>query len=129
MKISYSKKYLRFNLFLGIMWLTMACISFLLDEPIRWSHYFWFIIAALYLGFYWFQKKYKYLSIENGTITENGPMGKTIRLNEINEKRYFAGDYTLKTTTSKLTIITQLIDQQDLLKLKSVLEKLPVDQN
>jgi len=129
MKISYSKKYMRFNLFMGLLWLIFASASLLLDETIRWSNYFYMVVSALYLAVYWFQKKYHYLTIANGEISENGIFKKTLKLDDIIAIRYFGGDYTLKTAIAQLTINTQIIDQQDVLTLKAELEKLSAQQN
>ena len=83
----------------------------------------------MYLGLYFYQKNYKYLTIENGIINVNGPFGKKLNLTEIKRIKKFAGDYILKTDKKELTINTQIIDPNSLAELNAELEKLNVEWN
>jgi hypothetical protein len=83
----------------------------------------------MYLGLYFYQRNYKYLTIENGIINLNGPFGKKINLTEIKRIKKFAGDYIIKTDKKELTINTQIIDPSSLAKLNAELEKLNVEWN
>jgi len=76
-----------------------------------------------------FQKNYKYLTIENGIINVNGPFGKKLILTEIKRIKKFAGDYILKTDEKELTINTQIIDPNSLAELNAELKKLNVEWN
>ena len=87
------------------------------------------VISLMYLGTYFYQKNYKYLTIENGIINVNGPFGKKLILTEIKRIKKFAGDYILKTDEKELTINTQIIDPNSLAELNAELEKLNVEWN
>lgn len=54
---------------------------------------------------------------------ENHYFGKKIDLKEVKQFRSFAGDYIFKTEKSKLTINTQLIEEESLKELNMELEK------
>ena len=86
-------------------------------------------MSLMYLGLYFYQKNYKYLSIENGTIAVEGPLGKKMNLNEVKQIKKFAGDYILKTDKKELTINTRIIEPNALSKLDAELEKLSLEWN
>lgn len=69
------------------------------------------------------------MSIENGILTVNGPLGKKLNLTEIKRVKKFAGDYILKSDKKDLTINTQIIDPNSLAELNAELEKLNVEWN
>ncbi len=80
-----------------------------------------------YFAIYFYQKKYKYLTIENGILTVNGPFGKNIKLTEIKQIKKFAGDYIVKTDKKELIINIQTIAPNSLTELSNELEKLNVE--
>lgn len=127
MKIDYKKRQLNFNLIFGILWLSYFLVKLLLDDKLHWIDYGWIIIALIYLGLYFYQKNYKYLSIENGIIIVNGPFGKKLNLSEIKHIKSFAGDYILKTDKKELTINTQMIEPNSLVELNIELKNLNVE--
>lgn len=129
MKIQYKKRQLNFNLIFGIIWLTYFLVKLIFDEEIHWIDYGWILISLAYFGVYFYQKKYKYVSIENGILTVNGPFGKKLNLNEIKRIKKFAGDYIIKTDNKELTINTQIIEPNSLAELNAELEKLNVEWN
>jgi len=129
MKIQYKKRQLNFNLIFGIIWLTYFLVKLIFDEEIHWIDYGWILISLAYFGIYFYQKKYKYVSIENGILTVNGPFGKKLNLNEIKRIKKFAGDYIIKTDNKELTINTQIIEPNSLAELNAELEKLNVEWN
>ncbi|GAA4520829.1 hypothetical protein [Sphingobacterium thermophilum] len=129
MKIQYKKRQLNFNLIFGIIWLTYFLVKLIFDEEIHWIDYGWILISLAYFGIYFYQKKYKYVSIENGILTVNGPFGKKLNLNEIKQIKKFAGDYIIKTDNKELTINTQIIEPNSLAELNAELEKLNVEWN
>ena len=129
MKIGYKKKHLNVNLIIGLFWLIWFFVRvFEKNEP-NWTDYGWIVIFLMYLGLYFYQKNYKYLTIENGIINVNGPFGKKLNLTEIKRIKKFAGDYILKTDKKELTINTQIIDPNSLAELNAELEKLNVEWN
>lgn len=129
MKIQYKKRQLNFNLIFGIIWLTYFLVKLIFDEEIHWIDYGCILISLAYFGIYFYQKKYKYVSIENGILTVNGPLGKKLNLNEIKRIKKFAGDYIIKTDNKELTINTQIIEPNSLAELNAELEKLNVEWN
>lgn len=127
MKIQYKKKHLNHSLFFGALWLIISLLGLFTKENTNWTDYAFLIISFLYLGTYFYGKRNKYLTIENGQIFVNKPFGKKINLTEIKEIKKFAGDYILKTDKTELTINTQIIDEKSLTELKSELEKLELN--
>lgn len=129
MKIAYKKRQLNLNLILGLVWLTWFFIGVLTKEEPGWIDYGWIVISLMYLGLYFYQRTYKYVSIENGIINVNGPLGKKLNLNEVKRIKKFAGDYILKTDKHELTINTKIIDPNSQTELNAELEKLNVEWN
>jgi len=123
MKISYKKKHLNINLILGLVWLVWFFVGVFVNEEPNWTDYGWLIISLSYLGLYFYQKHYTYLTIENGMININGPFGKKLNMNDLKQIKKFAGDYILKTDQKELTINTQIIDPNSLAQLDAELKK------
>ena len=129
MKIQYKKRQLNFNLIFGIIWFVYFFVKLYFDDKLHWIDYVWILMSLTYFGSYFYQKKYKYVSIENGILTVNGPFGKKLNLTEIKRIKKFAGDYIIKTNKKELTINTQIIEPNSLAKLNAELEKLNVEWN
>ena len=129
MRIKYKPKHLNINLIFGLFWLIWFFIGVFGKEEPNWTDYGWIVISLMYLGMYFYQKNYNYLTIENGFIKQNWPFGKKMNLNEIKRIRHFAGDYILKSENKELTINIQLIDEESLLELKTELKKLNAEWN
>jgi hypothetical protein len=129
MKIAYKKRHLNVNLILGLVWLVWFIVVIFGKEEPNWIDYGWIFISLLYLGMYVYLKNYKYLTIENGVIKQNGWFEKKINLNEIKRIKKFAGDYILKTDNKEMTINTQIIEPTSLSELNEELEKLDVEWN
>ena len=128
MKIQYKKRNLNFNLYFGIFWLLLFLSHIFFSEELDWIDYS-LLISLAYFGTYFYQRKYKYVIINNGILTINGPFGKNINLDEIKRIKRFAGDYILKTEKKALTINTKIIDPNSLAKLDAELAKLNVEWN
>ena len=129
MEIKYKKRHLNVNLISGFFWLIWFLIGVFGKEEPNWTDYGWIFISLMYLGLYFYQKNYKYLTIENGIININGPFGKKLNLTEIKRIKKFAGDYIIKTDKKELTINTQIIEPNSLAELNAELEKLNVEWN
>ena len=71
MRIQYEKKQVNLNLYLGLLWLVNGIFQTVRNENIDLFDYFWFLISGIYLLIYFFQKKEKYLTLENGIIESN----------------------------------------------------------
>lgn len=127
MRIGYKKRNLNINLILGIVWLIFGLLDLNFSKENRWTDYGDLLFGILYLILYFYQKRSKYLTIENGILKVNGSFGKKINLTEIKRIKKFAGDYILKTDKKELTINTQIIDPKSLAELNTELEKLNVE--
>ena len=127
MKIGYKKRHLNVNLIFGLLWLLWFFIGVFGKEEPNWTDYGWIVISLMYLGMYFYQKNYNYLTIENGFIKQNWPFGKKMNLNEIKGIKHFAGEYILKSELKKMKINIQLINEESLLELKTELKKLDVE--
>ena len=127
MRIQYKKKQVNLNLYLGLLWLVNGIIQTVRNENVDLFDYFWFLISGIYLLIYFYQKKEKYLTLENGFIKQNWPYGKKMNLNEIKRIRHFAGEYILKSELKKMKINIQSINEESLLELKTELKKLDVE--
>ena len=127
MKIGYKKRQMNINIILGLIWLVWFFIGILTKDKLNWTDYGWIVISVMYLSGYFYQRKNKYLTIENGFIKENSPFGKKINLTDIKQIKKFAGDYIIKTEKTELTINTQVIDSNSLAELKNELDKLNIE--
>ena len=129
MNIKYKKRHLKINLIFGIVWLIFGLLSIFTKEKTYWTDYGYIVISILYLLTYFYQKQYKYITIENGILKINGAFGKKINLYEVKQIKKFAGDYIIKTDKKELTINTQIIDPDSLIELNTELRKLNVKWN
>ena len=129
MRIKYKKKQVTLNLYLGLMWFANGIVQTVFNENSSWFDYFWFLMSGTYLIIYFYQKKEKYLTIENGIIKQNWPFGKKMKLNEIKRIKHFAGEYIIKSELKKMKINIGLIEDESLSELKSELKKLNVEWN
>ena len=127
MRIKYKPKHLNINLIFGLIWLVWFFIGVFVKEEPNWTDYGWIVISLMYLGMYFYQKNYNYLTIENGFIKQNWPFGKKMNLNEIKRIRHFAGEYILKSELKKMKINIDFIESESLSKLKTELKKLDVE--
>lgn len=124
MKIQYKKKQVKLILIIGTISLINGIVPVVFNEDVNWFGYFWFVFSGICLIIYFYEKKKKYLTLENGILKQNWPFGKKMNLNEIKRIRHFAGDYILKSKNKELTINIQSIDEESMLKLKTELKKL-----
>jgi hypothetical protein len=129
MRIHYKKKHININLIFGIVWLVNGIIQVALNENSNWMEYIWFVLSGIYFVVYMYQKKEKYLTIENGVIKQNWPFGNKIKLTEIKQIKHFSGDYILKSDKKEMKINIRLIDENSMSDLKAELEKLNVNWN
>jgi hypothetical protein len=123
MKIDYTKTYLNLSLMYALIFSITGLSSLLIDaDP-------WMLVVAILLPIsfvlkYVYQKKYQYLTIENGSIRKNDFFKKELQLSEIRTIEKYAGNYILKTDTKKLRIDTSSIAADSLMELNAALEKL-----
>ncbi len=128
MKIKYNKNRNKFGLLFGILFSSLGFIQIFINNSISWFHYGNLIIGASYLIVYFFETKLQYLLINDGYIIKNTLFRKRIKLDNIVSIKLFAGDYILKTNTSEMRINSNIIDPESLTDLKSILNKLNLEQ-
>ena len=124
MKILYSRKKRKYDLFYIIFCLLIGILSLFFSET---DHKFFYLYMPLGLiSLYRFIKVKYYLSIENNIIKQNYIFGKKMELSEIKSIKHFAGEYILRTDKRKMRIDIGSIEKNSLLDLKGELKKLDV---
>lgn len=124
MKIPYKNNYQRINLFLGMLWMVQFVFNLYDDQEFRYSNLLWLILSLCYLSIYFYNRKERYLTIENGIIKQNWPFGKQVKIEDVTKVNYFAGDYTLTTKNGELKINTHLLHQDYFEILKKEIDKI-----
>jgi len=114
MKFSYSNSRLFLNLVMGILW-TFIGTSYFFDEAnMRWNHYLFIIIGLLYLAMFTYEYSSKYFEINDRKIKLFSFPTEEIMVSEINEVKYYAGDYTFKTADKTIKIVKSQINKKQL---------------
>ena len=122
MKILYSKKRRKYDLFYTIFCLLIGVLSLFFSET---NHKFFYLYMPLGLiSLYRYIKVKYYLIIEKDVLKQNYIFGKKIDLSEIKSIKHFAGEYILRTKKRKLKITIDLIEKSSLVDLKGELKKL-----
>ena len=124
MKILYSKKKRKYDLFQGIFWILLFAIGVLFSD--RKNVFFYLNLIMGLVHIYLYLKVKYYLIIEKDVLKQNYIFGKKMELSEIKSIKHFAGEYILRTDTRKMRIDIGSIDQSSLLDLKGELKKLNV---
>lgn len=122
MKILYSKKKRKYDLFQGIFWILLFIVGVRFSD--RKNIFFYLNLIMGLIHIYLYLKVKYYLSIENNEIKQNYIFGKKINLSEIKSIKHFAGEYILRTDTRKMKIDISSIEKSSLLDLKGELKKL-----
>ena len=121
MKILYSKKRRKYELFQGLFWILLFVLGLLSDRK---NVFFYLYLIMGLIHIYLYLKVKYYLSIENNLIKQNYIFGKKIDLSEIKSIKHFAGEYILRTDTRKMRIDIGSIEKSSLVDLKGELKKL-----
>ena len=123
MIIYYKKKIVNAKLYAGLVFLFGLFIPYLFYDFNWRSSFFWILMGLFYLIIFLYQKKFQYLTIENGVIKQNWPFGKKMKLNEIKSIQHLDGQFTLNTKTKQLNITISQIDETSLSFLKKELNE------
>jgi hypothetical protein len=123
MKINFTKKQLHLNLIYALLFLITG-VPFLFRAPDTWMLVVALLLPISFVLKYVYQKKYQYVTIENGSIRKNNLFKKEVQLSAIKTIEKYAGSYILRTNTQKLRIDTTMIAPNSLLELNAELEKL-----
>jgi hypothetical protein len=129
-KIRYSKERLKSNLRMGVFFVGIGIILFLLSfMTSEWDE---ISLASIGIGqilagfpmftIYFFENKKQYLTLKSGELIKNTLFPKKIRLSEIKSIREFAGDLKLISEKSEFVIDTQIIEPHSLMELKNTLK-------
>ncbi len=122
MKILYSKKRRKYDLFYSSFCLLIGILSLFLSNL---NHNFFYLYMPLGLiSLYRYIKVKYYLTLENNEIKQNYIFGKKMKLSEIKSIKHFAGEYILRTDTKKMKIDISSIEKSSLVDLKGELTKL-----
>ena len=124
MKILYSKKRRKYELFQGIFWILLFVLGILFSDRKNVFFYLYLIMGLIHI--YLHLKVKHYLSIENNIIKQNYIFGKKINLSEIKSIKHFAGEYILRTDKRKMRIDIGSIEKSSLAELIDELKKLDV---
>ncbi|WZL89192.1 hypothetical protein VS868_00150 [Salinimicrobium sp. 3283s] len=128
MKIAYSKRRLYSNLVLGGLFVILGGLK-IYEGTASYFTFFQLLLGILLIGAFFFQKKHQYLSIQKGLLTKNSLRKQSIELDEIEQVQSFPGRIKLFTSEEKLSINTEVIENDSLHKLLSTLGSLEVEQN
>ena len=124
MKILYSKKRRKYDLFYTIFCLLIGMLSLFFSET---NHMFIYLYMPLGLiSLYRYIKVKYYLIIEKGVLKQNYIFGKKMDLSEIKSIKHFAGEYILRTDKRKMRIDIGSIEKSSLEELRDELKKLDV---
>ena len=121
MKILYSKKRRKYELFQGLFWILLFVLGLLSDRK---NVFFYLYLIMGLIHIYLYLKVKYYLTIENNLIKQNYIFGKKIDLSEIKSIKHFAGEYILRTDTRKMIINLSWVDQNSHSELKGELKRL-----
>ena len=122
MKILYSKKRRKYELFQGIFWILVFILGVLFSD--RKNVFFYLNLIMGLVDIYLYLKVKFYLSIENNIIKQNYIFGKKMDFSEIKSIKHFAREYILRTDTRKMIINLSWVDQNSHSELKGELKRL-----
>ena len=124
MKILYSKKKHKYDLFQGIFWILLFAIGILFSD--RKNVFFYLNLIMGLVHIYLYLKVKYYLIIEKDVLKQNYIFGKKMELSEIKSIKHFAGEYILRTDKRKMRINIGSIEKSSLAELRDELKKLDV---
>ena len=124
MKILYSRKKRKYDLFYIIFCLLIGILSLFFSET---NHKFFYLYMPLGLiSLYRYIKVKYYLIIEKDVLKQNYIFSKKMELSEIKSIKHFAGEYILRTDKRKMRIDIGSIEKSSLAELRDELKKLDV---
>ena len=109
-KLRYNIKNQRYYIIVGGLFILLAGIELIASNEIS---YFNITLALLYIAPYFYHKKVPFLTIQKGVLKQNWWFGKSIDSKDINEIKYFAGEYIIRSQKKELRIDTHIIDPRD----------------
>lgn len=128
MTIYYTKRRLKIQLILALGYLILSSAALIFDS-FNFFNIGFLVLGLISLGTYLFENHKQYLTIANGVLIKNTFSPKSIKLDEINQIKKFAGDYILKTEQNELRINISYIEKDSLFELEKVLNSLGLNKN
>ena len=92
------------------MFILLFVIELIASNEIK---YFNIALALLYIATYFYHKKVPFLTIQKGVLKQHWWFEKRIDSKDINEIKYFAGEYIVRSAQKEIRIDTHLIDPRD----------------
>ncbi|MDC6389445.1 hypothetical protein PP182_12180 [Maribacter sp. PR1] len=133
MKIKFKKKRLYIHLVLGLIWIGLAILRIWEEGNAGWMDYGFLLVGTLYLGHFLYDSYHQYIVIKNEIVRKNMLYGFETKmvLDEITSVQNTSGYYILKTKTKtkSLKIDLALVEVESLIRLKSFLENLKLQQD
>lgn len=109
-QLRYNLKNQRFFIIAGALFILSFVIELITSNEIK---YFNIALALLYIAPYFYHKKVPFLSVQQGVLKQHWWFGKRIDSKDINEIKYFAGEYIVRGAHKEIRIDTHLIDPRD----------------
>lgn len=107
--------------------IAIGVFTFLNENGNHWTNYVWFILGALSLTRYFFERNKGYLSIDHEWLKQHRILfQKKINLHEVIEIAKKSSGYVLKTKDTKLRIYTHNIEKDSLPELNKIIERLTI---
>jgi len=129
-KIKYTEKRLRINFRIGLIFIALGIIFFLVPYVVGVGKYE-FLFKAVGIGeiaggifglvIYYYESKNQYLTIKNGELIKHTLIPKRVNLADVKSVKEFAGDIRLIMDEKEFIIDTNLIEPSSLLELRSEL--------
>ena len=125
-QIKYSKSRIFLNGALGATFAISGALK-AYEGTAEFFHYIQLILGSLMIISFFLERKFQYLVIENGRLTKNFFIKKTIQLDEIKEIKSLPGRIKLATPDKNLSINIGLIDEESIKDLYRVLGSLELE--
>ena len=109
-QLRYNLKNQRYFIIAGALFILLFVIELIASNEIK---YFNIALALLYIATYFYHKKVPFLTIQKGVLKQHWWFGKRIDSKDINEIKYFAGEYIVRSAQKEIRIDTHLIDVRD----------------
>jgi len=109
-QLRYNLKNQRYFIIAGALFILFFVIELIASNEIK---YFNIALALLYIATYFYHKKVPFLTIQKGVLKQHWWFGKRIDSKDINEIKYFAGEYIVRSAQKEIRIDTHLIDPRD----------------
>lgn len=109
-QLRYNLKNQRYFIIAGALFILLFVIELIASNEIK---HFNIALALLYIATYFYHKKVPFLTIQKGVLKQHWWFGKRIDSKDINEIKYFAGEYIVRSAQKEIRIDTHLIDPRD----------------